>query len=133
MQFRPMRFAQARLGVVLLNDRLGVVAFGVATDNPAAALREELTNLGLTPRTVALALSRSAVFVRPMELPAVGGDMREMVRLNLEGHVPFAAEDTAFDFLPLPAEAEGTREERLHRVPSLRPGRASATPPCRSP
>ena len=124
MQFRPMRFAQARLGVVLLNDRLAVVAlesnrveaFGVATDNPAAALREELTNLGLTPRTVALALSRSSVFVRPMELPAVGGDMREMVRLNLEGHVPFAAEDTAFDFLPLPAEAEGTREERLHRV-----------------
>jgi general secretion pathway protein L len=66
---------------------------------------------------VALALSRSTVFVRPMELPAVGGNMREMVRLNLDGHLPFSADDTAFDFVPLPGELDGAwREEALHRL-----------------
>ena len=120
-----MKFSSVRLGVVLLNDRLTAAAlagervetFSIATENPATALREELANRGLAPRTVALALSRAAVFVRPMELPAVGGDVREMVRLNLDGHLPFAAEETAFDFVPLPADAEGARpQEALHRV-----------------
>jgi Tfp pilus assembly protein PilN len=120
-----MKFSGVRLGVVLLNDRLSVAAlsrerldtFSIATENPAVALREELGNRGLTPRTVALALARAAVFVRPIELPAVGGDMREMVRLNLDGHVPFAAEDTPFDFVPLPADAEGVRSpEAVNRV-----------------
>jgi general secretion pathway protein L len=120
-----MKLSSVRLGVVLLNDRLAVAvlagerveAFSIATENPAAALREELTNRGLTPRSVALALSRAVVFVRPMEIPAVGGDMREVVRLNLDGHLPFAAEETAFDFVPLPPDAEGVRpQEALHRV-----------------
>ncbi|HEU4368561.1 MAG TPA: PilN domain-containing protein [Methylomirabilota bacterium] len=114
-----------RLGVALLNDRLAVAAltgervetFTIASEDPAATLREELTNRGLAPRVVALALARAAVFVRPMELPAVGGDMREMVRLNLDGHLPVAGDDTAFDFVPLPAEAKGAlREEALHRL-----------------
>jgi Tfp pilus assembly protein PilN len=77
-----------------------------------------LTNRQLTPRTVSLALPRTSVFVRPMELPTVGGDMREMVRLNLDGHLPFAADDdTAFDFAPLPAEANGAaHDDLLQRV-----------------
>jgi Tfp pilus assembly protein PilN len=125
MRLSAVKLSAVRLGLVLLNDRLAVAAlagervetFTIATENPAAALREELTNRQLTPRTVALALSRAAVFVRPMEVPAVGGDMREVVRLNLDGHLPFAAEETAFDFLPLPADAEGVRpQEALHRV-----------------
>jgi Tfp pilus assembly protein PilN len=114
-----------RLAVVLLHDRLAVAAlsgervetFSIASENPAAVLREELAARQLNPRTVALALSRTAVFVRPMELPAVGGDMREMVRLNLDGHLPFAADEAAFDYVPLPAEAEGVRrEDSLQRV-----------------
>ena len=120
-----MKLSPVRLGVVLLTDRLAVAAldgervetFTLVAENPAAALREELTNRGLAPRTVALALARATVFVRPMELPAVGGDMREMVRLNLDGHLPFAADDTAFDFVPLPGDLEGARrEEALHRL-----------------
>jgi Tfp pilus assembly protein PilN len=80
-------------------------------------LREELAARQLNPRTVALALSRGSVFVRPMELPVVGGDMREMVRLNLDGHLPMAGDETAFDYVPLPAEAEGVRrEDALRRV-----------------
>jgi Tfp pilus assembly protein PilN len=91
--------------------------FTIATENPAAVLREELTNRQITPRTVALALSRASVFVRPIELPTIGGDMREMVQLNLEGHLPFAADDTAFDFVPLPPEANPAPQgEPLQRV-----------------
>ena len=117
-----MRFSQVRLAVVLLQDRLAVAAvagertetFIIATENPAAVLREELTNRQLTPRTVALALPRTSVFVRPMELPTVGGDVREMVRLNLDGHLPFAADDdTAFDFAPLPPEGDGAVNDEL--------------------
>ena len=111
--------------MVVLSDRLAVAAiagerveaFTIATENPAAALREELNKRQLTPRTVALGLARSSVFVQPMDLPRVGGDMREMVRLNLDGHLPFAADDAAFDFAPLPAEPEAARrEEPLQRV-----------------
>jgi Tfp pilus assembly protein PilN len=120
-----MRLSTVRLAVLLLPDRLAVAAlagdrvevFTVATDNPGAALREELASRQLAPRGVALALSRTSAFVRPMELPTVSADTREMVRLNLEGQLPFAGEDTAFDFAPLPSEADGAgREETLHRV-----------------
>jgi Tfp pilus assembly protein PilN len=125
MKLNPPKLWRTRLGVVLLGDRLVVAAldgerletFDVASDSPAASLREELANRALTPRAVALGLSRTSVFVRPMDLPAVGGDIREMVRLNLDGHLPFSAEDTAFDFVPLPAEADPVRrEEALRRV-----------------
>jgi len=120
-----LKLSPVRLAVVLLHDRLAVAAlsgqrvetFSIASENPAAVLREELAARQLNPRTVALALSRGSVFVRPMELPVVGGDMREMVRLNLEGNLPFAGDETAFDYVPLPAEADGARrEDALRRV-----------------
>ena len=120
-----LKLTPIRMAVVLLHDRLAVAAldgehvetFSIASEDPAAVLREELAARQISPRTVALALSRTSVFVRPMELPVVGGDMREMVRLNLNGHLPFAADETAFDYVPLPAEAEGVRrEDSLQRV-----------------
>jgi general secretion pathway protein L len=121
MKLNPFKGSGDRLAVVLLNDRLAVAAladervetFSIATENPAAALREELANRQIMPKSVALALSRSSVFVRPMELPAIRGDLREMVRLNLDGHLPFSAEDTAFDFAPLPAEADTPRQDEV--------------------
>jgi Tfp pilus assembly protein PilN len=125
MKLSPLRLSTIRLAVLLLQDRLAVAAvtgdrvdsFTIATENPGEVLREELANRQLAPRTVALALSRGSAFVRPMELPTVAGDTREMVRLNLEGHLPFAAEDTAFDFAPLPSDGDGgAREETLQRV-----------------
>ena len=126
MRWPSVKFPRVRLAVVLLQDRLAVAAvtgertetFTIATENPAAVLREELTNRRLTPRTVSLALPRTSVFVRPMELPAVGGDVREMVRLNLDGHLPFAADDdTAFDFASLPGEGDGAvHDDLLRRV-----------------
>jgi len=125
MRLNPFRPASVRLAVVLLSDRLAVAAvsgervetFSIAAENPAAVLREELAARQLAPRTVSLGLARSAAFVKPIELPVVGGDLREMVRLNLDGHVPFAADDAAFDWAPLAVDGDGAqRDETLRRV-----------------
>jgi Tfp pilus assembly protein PilN len=125
MRLSPVKLSTMRLAVLLLQDRLAVAAvtgdrvetFTIASENPGMVLREELASRQLTPRGVALALPRASAFVRPMELPTVSADTREMVRLNLAGHLPFAGEDTAFDFAPLPSEADGAaRDEVLQRV-----------------
>jgi Tfp pilus assembly protein PilN len=126
MKLSLPRYNPVRVAVVLLGDRLAVAAvsgervetFSIATENPAAALREELAARQIAPRSVALGLSRAAAFVKPIDVPTVGGDLREMLRLNLEGHVPFAADDAAFDFVPLAADAGETapRDELLRRV-----------------
>ena len=108
-----MRLTRVRLAVVLLGDRLSVAAvqqnrvdtFVVQAENPAAALRAELEARALTPRTVALGLARAAVIVKPIELPSVDGETRDMVRFELERHLPFPADDAPFDFLPLPPES----------------------------
>jgi Tfp pilus assembly protein PilN len=114
-----------RLAVVLLGDRLSVAAvagervetFSITAENPVAVLQEELATRQLAPRNVALGLARTAAFVKPIEVPTVGGDLREMLRLNLEGHVPFSADDAAFDFVPLASDAEAPpHEEPLQRV-----------------
>ena len=125
MKLNPFGPGGARLAVVLLPDRLAVAAiagervetFSISAENPAAVLRDELTARQLTPRGVALGLARAAAFVKPIDLPVVGGDLREMVRLNLDGHVPFPAEDAAFDWTPLASDGDGARQdETLRRV-----------------
>jgi Tfp pilus assembly protein PilN len=126
MKLNPFRPASVRLAVVLMSDRLAVAAlagervetFSIAAENPAAVLRDELAARQLAPRMVSLGLARAAAFVKPIELPMVGGDLREMVRLNLEGHVPFAADDAAFDWVPLTVDGDGAapRDETLRRV-----------------
>ena len=111
--------SKSLLGVVVLSDRLAVAAldgqrveaFSIDAENPAVMLREELNKRQLSPRTVALGLARSSVFVKPIDLPSVGSDLREMVRLNLDGYLPFAAEDAPFDFVVLPAPPDAARRE----------------------
>lgn len=112
-----MRLRAPRLGVALAGDRLAVAvvegeqiqAFTIEAENPAAALRAELDARSLAPRAVALGLARALVSVKPIELPAVTGDVRDMVRFELDRHLPFPADDAPFDVAPLPVEAE-TRE-----------------------
>ena len=125
MRLNPFRAAGVRLAVVLLSDRLAVAAvagervetFSVAAENPAAVLRDELAARQMAPRMVSLGLARAAAFVKPIELPMIAGDQREMVRLNLDGHVPFAADDAAFDWVPLAVDGDGAgRDETLRRV-----------------
>lgn len=112
-----MNFRPPRLGCVLLGDRLAIVAlrgghveaFTVDTENPAAALRAELDARGVPARSAFLALARSAVTVKPIDLPPVAGDVREMVGFELERHLPFPAEDASYDFAVLPTEAPAER------------------------
>jgi Tfp pilus assembly protein PilN len=120
-----MRFTRTRFAVVLLGDRLcaavvegpRVHTFVVESEQPATALRAELDARHLAPRGVAVGLPRAAVTVKPVPLPAVGADTREMVRFELERHLPFATEDAAFDFVTLPpADAADSPDEDGRRV-----------------
>ena len=108
-----MNFKPLRVSVVLLGDRLAtavlsgarVEAFVVEAETPAVALRAELDARGLPARNASLGLARSAVTVKPIDLPPVTGDMRQMVGFELERHLPFQAEDASYDFVVLPNEA----------------------------
>jgi Tfp pilus assembly protein PilN len=98
----------------MLGDRLGVAAidrdrvetFTIDAENPGAALRAELDSRALAARTVAIGLSRATVTVKPIDLPAIAGATQDMVRFELERHLPIPADDAAFDFAPLPPEPE---------------------------
>ena len=110
-----MTFRRQRLALVLLGDRLIAASvqgarlemFAVDSEQPATTLRAEVDQRRLAVRTVALGLPRGAVTVKPIELPDVGGELRDMVQFELERHVPFPTDDASFDFLELPAEADG--------------------------
>lgn len=112
MNFRPVR-----LSVSLLGDRLAVAvlsgsrveAFTVEAESPAEALRAELDARRLPARAAWLALARSVVSVKQIELPPVTGDTREMVGFELERHLPFPSDDAPFDFVTLPAEPAADR------------------------
>jgi len=114
VKFAIPRFASVRLAVVMLGDRLGVAAidrdrletFTIDAENPGAALRAELDARSLPARTVAIGLSRATVTVKPIDLPAVAGSTDDMVKFELERHLPMPADDAAFDFVPLPPEPE---------------------------
>src|SRR3989442_10298551 len=109
-----MKFARLRLAVVMLGDRLSVAAierdrrqtFTIDAENPGAALRAELDARGLAARKVAIGLARSVVTDKPIERPAGAGETRDMVSFELDRHLPIPADDAAFDFVPLPTEAE---------------------------
>jgi len=114
MKLAVPKLSSLRLAVVMLGDRLGVAAiqrdrvetFTIDAENPGAALRAELDARALRARTVAIGLMRSAVTVKPIELPAVAGGPQDMVRFELERHLPIPADDAAFDFVALPADAD---------------------------
>jgi Tfp pilus assembly protein PilN len=90
-----------------------VQTFLVDAEQPASALRAELDARRLRPRTVALGLPRAAVVVKPLDLPPVGGELGDMVRFELERHVPFPAEDAPFDFVPLRRERDRPADRRV--------------------
>jgi Tfp pilus assembly protein PilN len=116
-----MQFFPPQLAIVMLGDRLSVAAiqrdrrevFTIDAENPGAALRAELDARNLVARKVAIGLARSAVTVKPIELPSIAGETKEMVKFELERHLPIPADDAAFDFVPLPRESEsdGTPSE----------------------
>lgn len=110
---------RARLGIVMSGSRLTaavarpgriLASFVVASaDNPSVALRAELATRKLRARRVRLGLARNLVTVKPLDLPPTNeGDLRQMVQFEIDRHVPHGAEETAFDFAPLPG-ANGHR------------------------
>jgi general secretion pathway protein L len=111
-----MIWRRPSVALVLFGDRLvvGVVhgtrleTFTVDAEQPATALRAELDQRRLAIRTVAVALPRTVVTVKPIELPDVAGELRDMVQFELERHLPFAADDPSFDFARIPAEPDGS-------------------------
>src|SRR5437016_11563815 len=72
--------ARAHFAVLLLGDRLVAAAmqrgrvevFVVSAENSVEALRAEIEQRRLPVRTIALALPRASVTVKPIELPALG-------------------------------------------------------------
>jgi Tfp pilus assembly protein PilN len=102
-----------RLAVVTVGERLVVATlsasrletFVVDAEDPSAALRAEFGARKLRPRTVTLGLPRGSTTVKPIELPEVAGELRDMVKFELERHVPFPADDAPFAFAPLPRES----------------------------
>ncbi len=84
-----------------------VEVFVVSAENSVEALRAEIEQRRLPVRTIALALPRASVTVKPIELPALGGEVREMISFELERHLPFPSDDAAFDYLLLPDERNG--------------------------
>ena len=77
-------------------------------DNPAALLRAELATRRLRPRRVRIGLQRSLVTVKALELPpAVGDSLAQVLRFEMERHVPFPPEEMAFDSLDLPTTKGG--------------------------
>src|SRR5437879_12392655 len=83
--------ARAHFAVLLLGDRLVAAAmqrgrvevFVVSAENSVEALRAEIEQRRLPVRTIALALPRASVTVKPIELPALGGEVREMISFEL--------------------------------------------------
>jgi Tfp pilus assembly protein PilN len=113
-----------KLGLFLNGDRLVAAliqrgrteTFVVDAEQPAAALQAELSQRQATPRSVAMGLPRGSVTVKPIELPSVDGDEREMVRFELDRHLPWGGDDTPFDYLPLPMDGAQMAEGMIRSV-----------------
>src|SRR6266511_2461216 len=101
------------LTALLLTGRGAIETFTMETgDQSAARLKAELDARRLKVGRVRIGLAREQVTVKVLELPRTpGGVLKQMVRFELERHLPFQAEEAVADFLELPG-AEG----RPHRV-----------------
>ena len=82
-----------------------------AGENPGAGLADELDRHGYKRRRLRVGLDRSLVVVKVLELPRAGeADFGQMVRFELELHVPFPPEDMAgmaSDWSINPGKAQG--------------------------
>jgi len=97
------------LTVAAVTGRGRLQTFTLASeDNPASLLRAELATRRLTPRRARIGLQRSVVTVKALEVPAaVGSSLAQVLRFELERHVPFPPEEMAFDSLTLPTTKGG--------------------------
>src|SRR6202795_2505706 len=97
------------LALAVLSGRGTVecVAFD-AGENLGPLVAGELDSRGYKRRRLRVGLDRSLAVVKVLELPRVeGGNLGEMVRFELDRHLPFPAEDVACDWRPNPGRADG--------------------------
>jgi Tfp pilus assembly protein PilN len=79
-----------------------------AGENVGALIAAELDGRGYKRRRLRVGLDRSLAVVKVLEMPrAEAGDMDQMVRFELERHVPFPPEDVACDWSGSPARTDG--------------------------
>jgi Tfp pilus assembly protein PilN len=102
-----------RLTAAILTGRQAVETFTIEIgEQPGTRLKAELDARRLRVRRVRVGLARSQLTVKVIELPRTPtGVLKRMVRFELERHLPFPAEEAAWDFLELPSAAE-----KPHRV-----------------
>lgn len=98
-----------RLTFVAIAARRRLVHLSVATDEtPGALIRAELDTRKLRVRRVRVGLARAGAMVKILELPSVAGSNRsQMLRFELERHVPFPPEDVVFDAVDQPTTRGG--------------------------
>jgi Tfp pilus assembly protein PilN len=108
----------ARVGLVIEDGHVAVAAireggkteyFRLGADESLPArLAAQLRARRLGTRRIRVGLDRSRVVVKTLAVPRTsGGNRRSMVAFELERHVPFASEDTRFDWTPLPGGSDG--------------------------
>jgi Tfp pilus assembly protein PilN len=79
-----------------------------ADENAGALIAAELDSRGYKRRRLRLGLDRALAVVKILELPrSETGDMGQMIRFELERHVPFPPEDIACDWSANPARSGG--------------------------
>jgi Tfp pilus assembly protein PilN len=109
---------RARVGLVIEDDHVAVAAIHEggkteyfrlkADESLTERLAAQLRARRLGSRRIRVGLDRSRVVVKTLALPrAAGGNRHSMVAFELERHVPFASEDTRFDWTPLPDGSDG--------------------------
>jgi Tfp pilus assembly protein PilN len=138
MSIRAGIFLQdQRLTFLAVTGRRNVVRFTLEADeNLAGALQGELTSRRLKLRRVRLGLQRALVVVKVLELPpAVRSNVEQVLRFELERHVPFPPEEMSFDHVAVPSTSGGPlrlltaaceratvdRALRLLEAPKVRP------------
>jgi len=109
---------RSRVGLVIEDEHVAVAAIRKggrpeyfrmrADEDLPARLAAQLRGRRLGAHGVRIGLERNRVMVKAIDVPRTAeGHRRSLVAYELERHVPFAGEDTRFDWTPLPGGSNG--------------------------
>jgi Tfp pilus assembly protein PilN len=109
---------RTRVGLVIEDDDVAVAAIHAggkteyfrlrADESLPTRLAAQLRARRLGTSRIRVGLDRSRVVVKTLAVPRTsGGNRRSIVAFELERHVPFASEDTRFDWTPVPGGSDG--------------------------
>jgi len=109
---------RSRVGLVIEDEHVAVAAirkggqpvyFRLRADEELPGrLTAQLRARRLGTRAIRIGLDRSRVVVKAIDVPRTAEEnRRSLVAFELERHLPFAGEDTRFDWTPLPGGTDG--------------------------